>query len=123
MKEKAGIELTEINTRVHPLVPGKNWHKIYIYDIVAWNLETDTLVVVKELYNLDESSLNNFLEKLSKFRMVFPHLKDSTIYGAIAAFKMEESAYKEAQRKGLFVIQGISAKMHFEADFEPKNIP
>ncbi len=66
----------------------------------------DTEVVLVECKSrLSQDDVNEFLEKLTKFKQAFPHYKNFQAYGAVAGIEIDEGVDRYAYKKGLFVIK------------------
>jgi hypothetical protein len=89
-------------------------------DIVAQNGEEIVVVEVKTTLKVD--SLEEFKEKLVRFKDIFPHYKENKIYGAVAYLRAEEGVLKRAVKDGFYVIKatGDSARIINKENFKPK---
>ena len=93
------------------------------FDLIAVNGEEVVIVEVKT--TLMPSHVDYFIEKLKKFRNVFPEYSDKRIYGSIAYLDDNNMAANYAKDKGLFVIKAPGGESHVSMitnapDFTPK---
>ena len=72
------------------------------YDLVMTNSEAVGIIEVK--YKAHEHDLKKLERKMRNFKVLFPWFKDYKIYGALAAFHVNEIAKKEALEQGFFVL-------------------
>ncbi len=74
------------------------------------------LVLVELLPRFSQDDVDEFIEKLTRFKIAFPHYKNYRAYGAVAGIE-DRYAYK----KGLFVIKpsGDTVAIINDADFQP----
>jgi chromosome segregation ATPase len=73
------------------------------YDLVMTNGEAVGIIEVK--YKAHQNDLDKLERKMRNFKELFPWFKDYKIYGALAAFNVNEVAKKEALERGFFVLQ------------------
>ncbi len=78
-------------------------------DILA--VDETEVVLVECKSRLSKDDVNEFLEKLSRFKEAFPHYKNYQAYGAVAGIEIDEGIDRYAYKQGLFVIK---------PSFEPK---
>jgi hypothetical protein len=66
--------------------------------------------------------VNDHLERMEKFKPLFPEYADKKAFGAVAAMVIPEDVARYAYRKGFFVIaqKGETAEMLNDAQFEPR---
>lgn len=109
-----GIDVQETYTRV---VSERRDMEI---DIIAANGKDVVVVEVKTTLKLDK--VDDFLEKLEKFRSTFRRFNEENVFGAIAYLRDDTSAAKYAQKSGLFVIKATSdsAKIVNSKTFKPR---
>jgi len=90
-------------------------------DIIAANGKDVVVVEVKTTLKI--KLVDEFLEKLERFRTLFPRFAEENIFGAVAFLRDEASSAKYAQKKGLFIIKatGDSASIVNTENFIPKN--
>ena len=88
-------------------------------DILAMN--TDVAVAVEVKSNLSKSDVDDFLEKLARFKEAFPRFADMTLNGAVAGIEIDEGIDTYAYRRRLFVIQqsGEVVEIANNQDFTP----
>jgi hypothetical protein len=72
-------------------------------DILA--VDDTELVLVECKSRLSKDDVDEFLEKLSRFKIAFPHYKNFKAYGAVAGIEINEGVDRYAYKKGLFVIK------------------
>ncbi|AKE64792.1 hypothetical protein MYAER_2448 [Microcystis aeruginosa NIES-2549] len=89
-------------------------------DILA--VDDTELVLVECKSRLSKDDVNEFLEKLSRFKQAFPHYKNYQAYGAVAGIEIDEGVDRYAYKQGLFVIKpsGETVEIINDSGFEPK---
>ncbi|MFO8070590.1 MAG: hypothetical protein R6V85_01835 [Polyangia bacterium] len=62
------------------------------------------------------------LERVARFKRIWPRWSDCRVMGAVAAIVLPTDALRYAERKGLFVIgqQGDDAVIFNSAGFQPR---
>ena len=78
-------------------------------DILA--VDETEVVLVECKSRLSKDDVNEFLEKLSRFKEAFPHYKNYQAYGAVAAIEIDEGVDRYAYKQGLFVIKPSGEKI------------
>jgi hypothetical protein len=73
------------------------------FDIILANGEEVVVMEVKTTFTT--TFVDEFLEKLNRFREYFPIFADKKIYGAVAGIKYDQGSDKYALRKGFFVVK------------------
>ena len=73
------------------------------YDLVMTNGEAVGIIEVK--YKAHQNDVDKLERKMRNFKILFPWFKDYKIYGALAAFNVNDVAKKEALDRGFFVLQ------------------
>ena len=68
------------------------------YDLVMTNGEAVGIIEVK--YKAHQNDLDKLERKMRNFKTLFPWFKDYKLYGALAAFHVNEVAKKEALERG-----------------------
>ncbi len=113
--KQRNIDVKETYTRIES--PEKDME----LDIIAANGKDVVVVEVKTTLKIQ--LVDEFLEKLERFRELFPRFAEENIFGAVAFLRDEASAAKYAQKKGLFIIKatGDSASIVNRENFIPKN--
>jgi len=112
-----GIEVKEVHPRVHTKREGLAME----IDILAVD-DTD-LVLVECKSRLSQDDVNEFLEKLERFKQAFPHYASYHAYGAVAGIEVNEGVDRYAYRRGLFVIKpaGDSVAIVNDPGFRPRS--
>jgi hypothetical protein len=89
-------------------------------DILA--VDETEVVLVECKSRLSKDDVNEFLEKLSRFKQAFPHYKNYQAYGAVAGIEIDEGVDRYAYKQGLFVIKpsGETVEIINDSGFEPK---
>ncbi len=90
-------------------------------DIVLVN--STELVVVEVKTTFKSEYATEFIEKLAKFKTIFPQYKNYKVLGAVAALKYEGGSDKFAYRQGLFVLRSTGeglVKILNDKKFVPK---
>jgi len=83
------------------------------YDLVMTNGEAVGIIEVK--YKAHQNDLDKLERKMRNFKVLFPWFKDYKLYGALAAFHVNEVAKKEALERGFFVLQRSGDLIHTDA--------
>jgi len=88
-------------------------------DILAVD-DTD-LVLVECKSRLSKDDVDEFIEKLTRFKIAFPHYKNYQAYGAVAAIEINDGIDRYAYKKGLFVIKpsGDTVAIANDVNFQP----
>jgi predicted nuclease with RNAse H fold len=70
---------------------------------------------------LSKDDVDEFIEKLTRFKIAFPHYQNYQAYGAVAGIEINEGIDRYAYKKGLFVIKpsGDTVDIINDADFQP----
>ena len=89
-------------------------------DILA--VDETEVVLVECKSRLSKDDVEEFLEKLSKFKQAFPHYQKYQAYGAVAGIEIDEGVDRYAYKKGLFVIKpsGDTVEIINDSGFKPK---
>jgi hypothetical protein len=89
-------------------------------DLFVINDNACALIEVKSKLSVDD--VNDHLERMEKFKPLFPEYADKKAFGAVAAMVIPEDVARYAYRKGFFVIaqKGETAEMLNDAQFEPR---
>jgi Holliday junction resolvase-like predicted endonuclease len=83
------------------------------YDIIMTNGEAVGIVEVK--YKAHENDLDKLDRKMQNFKKLFPIYQNYKQYGAIASFQINDSAKREALKRGYFVLQRSGDLVHTES--------
>ena len=113
--QEKGIDVKE----VHPRTRTKRQGLAMEIDILA--VDDTELVLVECKSRLSKDDVDEFLEKLARFKDAFPHYKTYQAYGAVAGIEINEGIDRYAYRQGLFVIKpsGDSVAIANDDDFKP----
>jgi hypothetical protein len=71
-------------------------------DLLLINGEVCVLIEVKSKLTIND--VNEHIERMNKFKLLFPEYADKKTYGAVAAMVIPDEIGKYAYRKGFFVI-------------------
>ncbi|MEN9215923.1 MAG: hypothetical protein Q6K90_01220 [Gloeomargarita sp. HHBFW_bins_162] len=114
--QQRGIDVKEIYPRARTKRPGLAME----IDILAVNDTTAVLVECKS--RLSQDDVDEFIEKLTRFKQAFPHYQNYTVYGAVAGIEINEGVDRYAAKKGLFVMQpaGDTVAIVNDAHFQPR---
>jgi len=101
-------------------VSSQRHEKLTKIDILAVCEEHKVLLIEYQI-DSDENSIDEFIEKLARFKVAFPHFKDYQAYGVVAGIEINEGIDRYAYQKGLFVIKpsGDSVAIANDDDFKP----
>ena len=88
-------------------------------DLLVVNNGSCVLVEVKSNLSIDD--VNEHLERMEKFKTLFPVYKDYKVFGAVAGMVLAENVSRYAYKKGFFVIaqQGELAVILNDDKFQP----
>ena len=88
-------------------------------DLLVINSDSCVLVEVKS--NLSQDDVNDHLERMRKFKLLFPEYADKKAFGAVAGIAVADNVAKYAYRQGFFVIaqKGDDAVILNDAKFQP----
>ena len=83
------------------------------FDLVLTN--GDVIGIVEVKYKAHENDLDKLDRKMKNFKKLFPIYQNYKQYGAIASYHINDSAKKEALRRGYFVLQRSGDLIHTES--------
>ncbi|GBF82806.1 DUF3782 domain-containing protein [Aphanothece sacrum] len=114
--QEKGIDIKE----VYPRARVKRQGMAMEIDILAVD-DTD-VVLVECKSRLSQDDVDEFLERLTRFKIAFPYYKNYQAYGAVASIEINEGVDRYAYKKGLFVIKpsGDTVTIINDADFRPQ---
>ena len=114
--QEKGIDIKEI----YPRARVKRQGIAMEIDILAVD-DTD-VVLVECKSRLSKDDVDEFLEKLTRFKIAFPHYKNYQAYGAVAGIEIDEGIDRYAYNKGLFVIKpsGDTVEIINDENFQPR---
>ena len=71
-------------------------------EIDILGVDDTELVLVELLPRLSQDDVDEFIEKLTRFKIAFPHYKNYRAYGAVAGIEINEGIDRYAYKKGFF---------------------
>jgi hypothetical protein len=88
-------------------------------DLLVINGDACVLIEVKSKLSVDD--VNDHIERMGKFKPLFPEYASKKAYGAVAAMVIPDDVAKYAYRKGFFIIaqKGEMAVMLNDDKFRP----
>ena len=113
--QQRGIEVHE----VHRDLSGERDGVATQVDLLVVNDSVCVVVEVKSRLGVDD--VNEHLERMAKFKRVFPRYGDTQAHGAVAAMVIPNDVASYAYRKGFFVIgqKGETVEILNDAKFRP----
>ncbi|CCI07290.1 hypothetical protein [Microcystis aeruginosa] len=113
--QEKGIDIKEVYPRARVKRQG------IAMEIDILGVDDTDLVVVECKSRLSQDDVDEFIEKLTRFKIAFPHYKNYQAYGAVAGIEINKGVDRYAYRKGLFVIKpsGDTVAIINDADFQP----
>ena len=113
--QEKGIDVKE----VYPRARTKRQGVAMEIDILA--VDDTELVLVECKSRLSKDDVDEFVEKLTRFKDAFPHYRNFKAYGAVAGIEINEGIDRYAYRQGLFVIKpsGEGVAIANDDDFKP----
>jgi hypothetical protein len=114
--QEKGIDIKEL----YPRAQVKRQGIAMEIDILA--VDERDVVLVECKSRLSQDDVDEFIEKLTRFKIAFPHYKNYQAYGAVAGIEINKGVDRYAYKKGLFVIKpsGDTVVIINDADFQPK---
>ena len=113
--QEKGIDVKE----VYPRARTKRQGLAMEIDILA--IDDTEIVLVECKSRLSKDDVDEFLEKLARFKISFPHYQNYQAYGAVAGIEINEGIDRYAYQKGLFVIKpsGEGVAIANDDNFKP----
>lgn len=110
-----GIEVHEVHRDVY----GERDDLATQVDLLV--VDEDVCVVVEAKSKLGVEDVDGHIERMEKFKRIFPRYADTRALGAVAAMVLPDDVARYAYRKGFFVItsKGEDVEILNDADFEP----
>lgn len=111
MYEDAGIKIDSLCKNFKR--KSKSLNMAMEMDVVLFN---DTQVIVEEVKaSCDKKDVEEFFQKMEKFKLLYNEYVDKEVFGAVAAVNYENDADKYARDLGLFVVR-VSSDEIFSLD-------
>ena len=113
--QERGIDVTQTMSRLKSKRPGAAME----IDILVVN--GSELVAVECKSRLSKDDVDDFLDRLQRFKLAFPQFRDFQVYGAVAGIESDHGIDSYAYRRGLFVIKqsGETVKIINDVQFQP----
>ncbi len=113
--QQRGIDVKEIHPRMRTRKQG------FAMEIDIFAVDDDVAVLVECKSRLSQDDVDEFIEKLKRFKLSFPHYSTYRVFGAVAGIEINEGIDRYAEKKGLFVIRpsGDSVTIVNAPDFVP----
>jgi hypothetical protein len=113
--QERGIAVHEVHRRTFAERDGDAME----VDLLVVN-DTD-VVVIEVKSELTVADVNEHLERLARFKKLFPHYRAFKVMGAVAAMVTPDDTARYAYRKGLFVLgqSGDTVTIRNDAAFKP----
>jgi hypothetical protein len=115
--KERGIEVHKVTRKIEANNPQLNLATEI--DLLVINGDSCVLVEVKSNVSIDD--VNEHIERMAKFKPLFPEYADKKAFGAMAGMVISENVAKYAYRKGFFVIaqRGDLAVILNDSKFQP----
>ncbi len=90
-------------------------------EIDIFAVDDDVAVAIEVKSRLSRRDVEEFLDKLKRFKQSFIHFQDYRLYGAVAGIEIDENVDRYAYQQGLFVIRqsGDAVEIANDANFQP----
>jgi len=113
--QQRGIDVKEIHPRMRTRKQG------FAMEIDIFAVDDDVAVLVECKSRLSQDDVDEFIEKLKRFKLSFPHYSSYHVFGAVAGIEINEGIDRYAEKNGLFVIRpsGDSVTIVNPPDFVP----
>ena len=91
-------------------------------EIDIFVVDDDEAVVVEVKSRCSRQDVDEFLQKLERFKQAFRHFSAYRVYGSVAAIEFDHHTDRYAYQKGLFVIRqaGDSVELANDQTFRPR---
>jgi len=91
-------------------------------EIDIFAVDDDVAVAIEVKSRLAQRDVDEFIAKLGRFKLSFPHYADYQVYGAVAGIEVDTGVDRYAYQQGLFVIQqrGDTVAIANDAAFRPQ---
>ena len=101
---------------------GKTIRKHHEVDGLADGKEVTVVIEAKTA--LTEGRVQRFLEKIVRFKVAYPDRADKDIYGAMTFIRIDDGAYRLAERHGLFLIKASPPDVELinDKNFKPTKL-
>jgi hypothetical protein len=85
-------------------------------------VNTDSCALIEVKSKLSHDDVTDHVDRMNKFKTLFPKYSDMKVYGAVAAMVVPDEVARHAYRKGFFVIAQSGENVIFlnDNDFKPK---
>ena len=115
--QERGLDVTAVMRDVKAKNPKLN----LAMEIDLFAINGDSCVLVEVKSNLSIDDVNDHIERMEKFKQLFPKYADNKVFGAVAGMVIPENVAKYAYKKGFFIIaqQGDSAIILNDNKFNP----
>jgi hypothetical protein len=115
--QERGVDITAVMRDVKAKNPKLN----LAMEIDLFAINGDSCVLVEVKSNLSIDDVNEHMERMDKFKTLFPIYKDYKVLGAITGMVIPENVARYAYKKGFFVIaqKGDSAVILNDNKFQP----
>jgi len=113
--QQRGIDVKEIHPRMRTRKQG------FAMEIDIFAVDDNVAVLVECKSRLSQDDVDEFIEKLKRFKLSFPHYSSYRVFGAVAGIEINEGIDRYAEKNGLFVIRpsGDSVTIVNAPDFVP----
>jgi len=111
-----GLDVSEVHRRVTSRRGGE------AIEIDLLVVDGDTAVAVECKSRLTREEVERHVERMNKFKRLFPKYADMQIHGAVAGMVVDEDAVEAAQAAGLWVLapSGETVALKNNPDFAPR---
>ena len=100
--KKSGIGIDRIYQECARAKDPEDGHDVMEIDVLYENCQVMVAAEVKT--TCSKSDVDEFIDKMKRFKENFPTFADKIVYGALAAIKYNQGAAEYARKKGLFVL-------------------
>ena len=122
-----GVHVEHFYFNVRKLYPTKNAEGKAIrkrHEVDGLADGEKVVVVIEAKTALTEGRVQRFLEKLTRFKVAYPDRADKDLYGAMTFIRIDDTAYRLAERHGLFLIKASPPDVELvnNKNFKPTKI-
>ncbi len=114
--QQRGIDIKEVHPRMKTRKQG------FAMEVDIFGVDDTDVVLVECKSRLSKDDVDEFLDKLTRFKLSFPHYSQYRAYGAVAGIEINEGIDRYAEKNGLFVIRpsGETVTIVNAPDFLPR---